>query len=133
MGPLQPSPDLTYDMFVENTKSNLHILFCTSPVGENLRMRMRKFPALINCCILDWLMPWPLKALESCCKKSFSTLQYEDEIKSTLVKLVCEAHSTVETLRDDFFDELGRKVYITPKTFLDMNNLLINLLQSKKK
>ena len=132
MGPLQPSPDLTYDMFVENTKANLHILFCTSPVGENLRIRMRKFPALINCCILDWFMPWPLKALESCCKKTFNTLQYEDEIKSKLVKLVCEAHSSVENLRDDFLDEMGRKVYITPKTFLDMNNLLMTLLQTKK-
>ena len=79
---------------------------------------MRKFPALINCCILDWFMPWPLKALESCCKKTFSTLQYEEDIKTKLVKLVCEAHSEVETLRDDFMDELGRKVYITPKTFL---------------
>ena len=132
MGPLQPSPDLTYDLFVENTKANLHIVFCTSPVGENLRIRMRKFPALINCCILDWFMPWPLKALESCCKKSFNTLQYEDEIKTKLVKLVCEAHSEVEILRDDFMDELGRKVYITPKTFLDMNNLLMTLLQTKK-
>ena len=132
MGNLQPSPDLTYDLFVENTKANLHIVFCTSPVGENLRVRMRKFPALINCCILDWFMPWPLKALESCCKKSFSNLQYEDDIKTKLVKLVCEAHSEVETLRDDFLDEFGRKVYITPKTFLDMNNILMTLLQSKK-
>ena len=132
MGSLQPSPDLTYDLFVENTKSNLHILFCTSPVGENLRMRMRKFPSLINCCILDWFMPWPLKALESCCKKSFNTLKYEEDIKTKLVKLVCEAHSSVENLRDDFMDELGRKVYITPKTFLDMNNILMTLLESKK-
>ena len=132
IGNLQPSPDLTYDLFVENTKANLHILFCTSPVGENLRMRMRKFPALINCCILDWFMPWPLKALESCCKKSFSNLQYEDDIKTKLVKLVCEAHSEVETLRDDFMDELGRKIYITPKTFLDMNSILMTLLESKK-
>ena len=132
MGSLQPSPDLTYDLFVENTKSNLHILFCTSPVGENLRMRMRKFPSLINCCILDWFMPWPLKALESCCKKSFNNLKYEEDIKTKLVKLVCEAHSSVENLRDDFMDELGRKVYITPKTFLDMNNILMTLLESKK-
>ena len=70
--------------------------------------------------------------MESCCKKTFSTLQYEDEVKYILVKLVCEAYSSVEMLRDDFLDEIGRKVYITPKTFLDMNNLLINLLQTKK-
>jgi dynein heavy chain len=77
-------------------------------------------------------MPWPLKALESCCKKSFGNLQYEDDVKTKLVKLVCEAHSEVETLRDDFMDELGRKVYITPKTFLDMNDILMTLLETKK-
>ena len=59
-------------------------------------------------------------------------LENEEDIKIKLVKLVCEAHSEVETLRDDFMDELGRKVYITPKTFLDMNNLLMTLLETKK-
>ena len=85
---------------------------------------MRKFPALIHCCILDWFMPWSLKALERCCKKSFSHLQYEEDIKTKLVKLVCQAHSEVETLRDDFLDEFGRKVYITPMSFLDMISIL---------
>ena len=132
MSNLQPSPDLTYDFFVENTKVNLHIVFCTSLVSENLWVRMRKFPALIHCCILDWFMPWPLKALERCCKKSFIHLQYEEDIKTKLVKLVCQAHSEVETLRDDFLDEFGRKVYITPMSFLDMISILMSLLQSKK-
>ena len=93
---------------------------------------MRKFPALIHRCILDWFMPWSLKALERCCKKSFSHLQYEEDIKTKLVKLVCQAHSEVETLRDDFLDEFGRKVYITPMSFLDMISILMSLLQSKK-
>ena len=93
---------------------------------------MRKFPALIHCCILDRFMPWSLKALERCCKKSFSHLEYEEDIKTKLVKLVCQAHSEVETLRDDFLDEFGRKVYITPMSFLDMISILMSLLQSKK-
>ena len=131
-GNQQPDVNLTYEIFVENTRNNLHVLFCTSPVGENLRMRMRKFPALINCCILDWFMPWPQEALISCCEKSFKDIPYEDDIKKNLVKLVCEAHSSIEELRDSFFDEYGRKIYITPKSFLDMNDLLINLLKEKK-
>ena len=56
-GQLQPSPDFTYDLFVENTKSNLYILFYTSSVGENLRIRIRKLFGLINFCILDCFMP----------------------------------------------------------------------------
>ena len=73
-----------------------------------------------------------IESFRKMCKKSFSHLQYEEDIKTKLVKLVCQAHSEVETLRDDFLDEFGRKVYITPMSFLDMISILMSLLQSKK-
>lgn len=38
---------------------------CFSPVGENFRQRARKFPALVNCTVIDWFQPWPLTALLS--------------------------------------------------------------------
>ena len=124
--------DLTYEQFVENTRNNLHVVFTTSPVGENLRLRMRKFPALLNCCMLDWFMPWPQAALVSCCQRAFKTIPYEDHIKDKLVKLASEAHHGIEVLTENFLAELGRKVYVTPKSFLDMNALVVNLLKQKK-
>ena len=124
--------DLTYEQFVELTRNNLHVVFATSPVGENLRLRMRKFPALLNCCMLDWFMPWPHEALVSCCERAFSSIPYEDPIKEKLVKLASEAHHEIETLTDSFYEQLGRKVYVTPKSFLDMNSLVVNLLKEKK-
>ena len=133
IGNLQPDINLTYEQFVENSRNKFHLLFCTSPVGDNLRMRVRKFPALINCCMLDWFMAWPQEALISCAERAFKNIPYEKDKKSALVKLVVEAHSCIEELRDKFFNEFGRKVYITPKSFLDMNDMLINLLDEKKK
>ena len=34
-----------------------------SPIGDALRVRCRKFPALVNCCTIDWFFQWPEEAL----------------------------------------------------------------------
>jgi len=36
-----------------------------SPVGDQLRVRCRKFPSLVDCCTLDWFAAWPEEALIS--------------------------------------------------------------------
>lgn len=58
-------PDVIYSTFVERVRDNLHIILCMSPVGEALRVRCRQFPALVNCCTLDWFSSWPEEALVS--------------------------------------------------------------------
>jgi dynein heavy chain, axonemal len=55
------------DFFIERTKDNLHIVLAMSPVGNALRDRIRNFPSLVNCCTIDWFMPWPDEALEAVC------------------------------------------------------------------
>jgi hypothetical protein len=34
-----------------------------SPIGDALRVRCRKYPALVNCCTINWFFPWPEEAL----------------------------------------------------------------------
>jgi dynein heavy chain len=58
-------PDTLYKTFVEQVRDNLHITLCMSPVGDALRVRCRKFPALVDCCTLDWYSAWPPEALVS--------------------------------------------------------------------
>jgi dynein heavy chain len=36
-----------------------------SPIGEAFKVRLRMFPALVNCCTIDWFLPWPKEALKS--------------------------------------------------------------------
>lgn len=38
---------------------------CFSPVGSKLRIRSRRFPAIISCAAIDWFQEWPQEALES--------------------------------------------------------------------
>lgn len=43
----------------------LQVALCFSPVGSKLRVRSRKFPAVVNCTAIDWFHEWPQEALES--------------------------------------------------------------------
>lgn len=52
-------PDSLYKTFVERVRNNLHIVLCMSPIGDALRVRCRQFPALVDCCTLDWFSSWP--------------------------------------------------------------------------
>ena len=40
-------------------------MLCFSPVGTTLRVRSRKFPAVVNCTSIDWFHEWPEEALVS--------------------------------------------------------------------
>lgn len=57
------SAEVLWGTFIEGIRENLHIVLCMSPVGEALRVRCRKFPSLVNCCVLDWFSRWPESAL----------------------------------------------------------------------
>ena len=67
--------ELILKAFVDQTRENLHIIFCTSPVGEKLKIRFKKFPSLINCCTLNWFVSWPTEALISCSQRIYSKLE----------------------------------------------------------
>ena len=54
------------------------VTLCFSPVGTKLRVRSRKFPAIVNCTAIDWFHEWPQQALESV---SFRFLQNTEDIE----------------------------------------------------
>jgi hypothetical protein len=51
--------------FVGRVRSKLHLVLAMSPIGDAFRQRLRMFPALVNCCTIDWFREWPLEALQS--------------------------------------------------------------------
>ena len=54
-----------FDQYLLRVRNNIHVAFCMSPIGEAFRTRLRMFPSLVNCCTIDWFMPWPEEALKS--------------------------------------------------------------------
>ena len=54
-----------WDYFIGQIRKNLHVCLCFSPVGDGFRNRARRFPALVNCTVIDMFQPWPKDALFS--------------------------------------------------------------------
>ena len=50
-------------------RDNLHVILCFSPIGDPIKVRTRRFPALVNCVVIDWFQPWPEEALTSVSKR----------------------------------------------------------------
>lgn len=53
------------EVFEDCAKNSIHVVLAFSPIGEDFKRRLRMFPALVNCCTIDWFLPWPADALES--------------------------------------------------------------------
>lgn len=106
-----------------------------SPVGEQLRIRCRNFPSLVNCCTLDWFDNWPQEALKTVSVQFFkSNLMINDNeaLREAIAAMFPQVHNSVQELATRFYDEQKRRVYITPKTYLDALNLFKYQLGEKQ-
>jgi dynein heavy chain, axonemal len=105
-----------------------------SPVGDTLRVRCRKFPSLVNCCTLDWFSRWPADALLYVSRAFLKNLELpNEEIRENLSLMCMKIHTSVEEASERYWDELRRRVYTTPKSYLDLINLYVNVLTQKRK
>lgn len=48
------TPVALFNLFVQIVREQLHIVLAMSPIGDGFRNRIRKFPAIVNCCTIDW-------------------------------------------------------------------------------
>ena len=66
------TPLALFNMFLERCRSQLHVVLAMSPIGDTFRGRLRRFPALINCCTIDWFqVRWCLVAPLSLSNSAF--------------------------------------------------------------
>lgn len=76
-----------YPYFVQKVRSNLHIVLGLSPIGGQLRVRLRMFPSLVNCCTIEWLHKWPHEALMSVAEMFLETLEFDGLTKEMRTNL----------------------------------------------
>ncbi|XP_030372078.1 dynein heavy chain 3, axonemal [Scaptodrosophila lebanonensis] len=60
---LDSLPSEVYAFYIDRIREQLHIALAFSPIGDSFKERIRVYPSLINCCTIDWYMPWPEEAL----------------------------------------------------------------------
>eukprot|EP01041_Mallomonas_annulata_P001585 gene1585-3062_t len=116
--------------FVSRVRDKLHIVLGMSPVGDSLRVRCRQFPSLINCTTIDWYHGWPEAALTSVAERFLVDLELpSEEVRTSVVHMCGFVHRSIEDLSVRFYNELRRRIYTTPKSYLDLISLYMNMLK----
>ncbi|CAH8538577.1 unnamed protein product [Heterobilharzia americana] len=126
------SPLALYALFVDRCREKLHIVMAFSPIGEAFRNRLRQFPALINCCTIDWFQPWPEDGLIRVANRALHHLDMEDNVRESTVHLFKYFHTSITPLSEKFLTHLGRKTYVTPTSYLELINSFQRLLTQKQ-
>jgi dynein heavy chain len=110
-----------YTFFISRVRQQLHIILAFSPIGNAFRDRLRKFPALINCCTINWFTAWPRDALIAVAERFLKDVKFDDDdTYPALVKLCQTLHSNVEILSEEFMMTLNRRNYVTPTSYLEL-------------
>jgi dynein heavy chain len=136
------TPDVCWDFFIDRVRlfsvpectdrscsrshthwqvrRNLHVVMCFSPVGEDFRVRGRRFPAVFTCTVIDWFHAWPEEALERVARNFLQELEIDSEVKEKVVKFMAYAQGTVKRQADQYKAQERRFYYTTPKSYLEL-------------
>lgn len=121
-----------FNFFVQIVREQLHIVLCMSPIGAALRNRVRKFPAIVNCCTIDWFQPWPPDALIAVSTRFLSEETLSDIERSAAIDMCLEFHTSTKDISNDFFLRLKRHNYVTPTSYLELILTFKQLLNEKR-
>ena len=114
------------------------MVLSTTPAGSSFRRRCRLYPPLINCCTIDWFDKWPLDALQSVAVSFLETSELSKDQESNRVlvanvsKVFVEVHKSVEEETQKFYDELRRRYYTTPTSYMEFVRLYLSRLNGKR-
>lgn len=127
------SKENCWNFFIQRVRKNLHMSICFSPVGEGFRSRARKFPAIVNCTVIDWFQPWPEEALLSVARKFTDQLELgDDETRDSVVRFMPFSFSKVNECSQLILEQERRYVYTTPKSFLELIKLFSSMLNKTR-
>ncbi|GMI17677.1 hypothetical protein TrLO_g10552 [Triparma laevis f. longispina] len=137
------TPEDCKKLFVKRVRDFLHIVLCMSPVGDDLRVRVRNFPSLINSTTIDWFDAWPKSALKSVSKRFIvarELMEYRDEktdksgekLRTHLCDMCVSVHSSVEKAAENMMVKMKRRVWATPKSYVDMITLYLKMLKERR-
>eukprot|EP00927_Polykrikos_kofoidii_P031997 TRINITY_DN2738_c0_g1_i1.p1 TRINITY_DN2738_c0_g1~~TRINITY_DN2738_c0_g1_i1.p1 ORF type:complete len:3358 (+),score=626.85 TRINITY_DN2738_c0_g1_i1:1049-10075(+) len=128
-------PAEIFSWYVDQCRKNLHVVTCMSPIGSAFRNRLRSFPSLVNCCTIDWFHEWPAEALQAVANQFLSAdkeLEFSDEIRIKVVKIMVESQVTCQDLTAKMIEELKRYFYVTPTSYLELISSFIGTLKKQR-
>ncbi|XP_023310922.1 dynein beta chain, ciliary-like, partial [Anoplophora glabripennis] len=121
-----------WKFFIDRVRRQFKLVLCFSPVGSTLRVRSRKFPAIINNTQTNWFHEWPQDALVSVAARFLQELDVlPEELRDSSARFMAFAHTSVNTISKMYLQNERRYNYTTPKSYLEQINLYSKLLCQK--
>ncbi|XP_063306953.1 dynein axonemal heavy chain 11 [Pelobates fuscus] len=131
---LDDSKEGCWKFFLERVRLQLKVILCFSPVGSTLRVRARKFPAIVNCTAIDWFHEWPQEALQSVSRRFIQDTEgIVPNVKDSISQFMAYVHTSVNEMSSKYYQNEKRYNYTTPKSFLEQITLYKNLLGRKRR
>jgi dynein heavy chain len=82
---------------------------------------------------LDYFSSWPEQALIDVSTMKLEELpEVSEAVRKGLALMCMKIHRSVEVTSETFFAQLRRKVYTTPKSYLDLISLYTKVLEEKR-
>uniref|UniRef100_A0A8C4U9P4 Dynein axonemal heavy chain 17 n=1 Tax=Falco tinnunculus TaxID=100819 RepID=A0A8C4U9P4_FALTI len=130
---LQDTRENCWKLFIEKVRRHLKVILCFSPMGSTLRVRARRFPAVVKCTTIDWFHEWPEDVLMSVSRRFLEeTGDIEPKVKVSISQFMSYVHMSVKEVSKTYLAMEKRYNYTTPKTFLEQIKLYQNLLSKKR-
>ncbi|XP_037045747.1 dynein heavy chain 2, axonemal [Bradysia coprophila] len=146
--------DAMIGFFMERARSNLHIIMCMSPIGEQFRTYIRQYPALVNNTTIDWFHAWPERALHAVANKYLQNTLLdvkisddskggvrrresliettEDRLRTALAGTFAFIHDSVSKMAEIMLLKVKRHCYVTPSNYLELVTGFQKLLEAKR-
>ncbi|XP_076777043.1 dynein axonemal heavy chain 11 isoform X7 [Arvicanthis niloticus] len=122
-----------WEFFLARVRQQLKMVFCFSPVGHTLRVRARKFPAIVNYTAIDWFHTWPQEALVSVSRRFIEEIEgIEPQHKDSISLFMAHVHTSVKEVSAWYYQNERRYNYTTPRSFLEQISLFKSLLKKKR-
>jgi dynein heavy chain len=117
--------------FANTCKENIHIVLAMSPIGDDIKRRLRMFPALVNCCAIDYFLPWPSQALASVARHFLEEIP-DLPMVDGIVDICVDMQERVTALAEKYLREQRRHYYVTPTSYLVLLQAFKELLARKR-
>ncbi|XP_028435224.1 dynein heavy chain 11, axonemal isoform X2 [Perca flavescens] len=130
---LLESRENCWRFFTERVQLQFTVVLCWSPVGSALRVRARRFPALVQCTTIDWFHPWTSEALQSVSYRFIQEIEgIEPAVQESISLFMAYVHTSVNQASEKYQRNEKRYNYTTPKSFLQQITLYRNLLEKSR-
>merc|ERR550514_521581 len=129
---LQPTKTNIFNTYVANVKAHVHVLLAFSPVGAAFRTRLRMFPSLVNCCTVNWFAEWPAEALYSVAEQQLTVEDLKLPNLEGVLSIMKVIHQSIEKNSLRFYDELKRRTYVTPTSYLELISMFQTILSQQR-